>query len=353
MRTWLGFFLVLLSLACHAQQDSLIWSDEFNGSGVPDTTWSYDLGTNNGWGNSEIELYTSSTQNVRQDSGKLIVEARKQGYTWTSARIKTQKRFNFTYGKIVFSARLPVGSGTWPALWLLGESITSSGWPACGEIDVMENAGKNPRSVRSSLHTISSSGNTVNTNAIMVNNTTTQFHEYQAVWTPEKIQFSVDGILFYTYNPATKTNSNWPFKKPFFIIINLAMGGTFGSDPKYETNGLKNGVDPALNLARMELDYVRVYKLVYPASVEDPPSGDGSLNKQLFAPNPSSGKINLLFPLRHPGQGIIYNMMGVDVFRFQINPDKTDIDISFLPKGIYLLAITSGGEKRTQKLILQ
>ena len=275
------------------------------------------------------------------------------GSTWTSARIKTQKKFSFTYGKVVFSARLPVGIGTWPALWMLGESITTSGWPACGEIDVMENAGKNPGAIRSSLHTSSSYGNTVNTKAIMVSNTTTQFHEYQAVWTPEKIQFSVDGDLYYTYNPASKTNLNWPFNKPFFLIMNIAMGGNYGSDVRYETGGLKNGVDPALTLARMEVDWVRVYKLIYPASVDEPPSGLGVGNTFLLTPNPSTGTLNILSQSKHPGEGIIYNLTGVDVFRFQTDPDKTKIDISFLPRGVYFLSVVSDGETRTQKLVLQ
>ncbi|MEI6888940.1 MAG: family 16 glycosylhydrolase [Bacteroidales bacterium] len=354
MRTFFGVFLIFLSITCQAQKDSLIWADEFTGSGLPDSTfWSYDKGYGNGWGNSEIQLYTQNTSNVRQDSGLLIIEARKMGTTWTSARIKTQKKFSFTYGKVVFSARLPVGIGTWPALWMLGESITTSGWPSCGEIDVMENAGKNPGAIRSSLHTMSSYGNTMNTKVIMVDSTTTRFHEYEVLWTPEKIQFSVDGNLFYTYNPASKTNLTWPFTKPFFLIMNIAMGGTYGSDVRYETGGLKNGIDPALTLARMEIDWVRVYKLIYPASIDENPGNEGSGKNLLFTPNPSSGKIKLSIPATRPVNGVIYNLTGTDVFHFQANSNSSEVDVSFLPKGLYFLALTSAGETRTQKLVLQ
>ena len=356
MKYSLCVLLIFFSFAVQAQKDSLIWADEFNGTGAPDpANWSYDLGTNNGWGNNEIENYTNSTTNSKQDSGALVIQALKMGYTWTSARIRTQQKFSFTYGKIIFRAQLPAGSGTWPALWMLGESLNSVGWPSCGEVDVMENAGKNPGAIRSSLHTTSSYGNTVNTNATMITNPSTQYHDFEANWTPEKIEFRVDGLLFYTYNPVVKTSSNWPFNKPFFIIMNLAMGGNFGSDPKYETNGQKNGIDPALTSAKMKIDYVRVYKPVYPASVNELP-GDGQDDpgkNLLFEPNPTTGKIRLKLPGQHQAECVIYNLTGTEVFHFKTSISSGDIDISFLPKGMYFLAITYGQENKIQKLVLE
>ncbi len=256
--------MLFVSIATIAQErfDELIWSDEFNTTGAPNPTfWSYDLGTGQGgWGNNEVQSYTQSNSNIRQENGLLIIDAIKSGSAWTSARIKTQNKFNFTYGRVEFRAKLPTGSGTWPALWLLGESITSRGWPACGEIDVMEFVGKNPDEVHASLHSPSSFGNTQNTQTVQVPNASNSFKVYAVDWSPESIKFYVDDLLYYTYSPSNKNDSNWPFKDDFFIIINMAMGGNFGSDPQYETNGQRNGIDPNLTRATFEVDYVRVYQ---------------------------------------------------------------------------------------------
>jgi len=259
------FSLVLVTLVGGLQaQDygDLVWSDEFDINGAPSSAnWGYDLGNNNGWGNNEIQTYTNSSTNVRVENGLLVIEARKSGGSWTSARVQSQNKQSFTYGKIVYRAKLPAGSGTWPALWMLGASVSSGlSWPACGEIDVMEHVGKDPGNVHGSLHSPSSYGNTVNTGGTMVNTYSTAFHDYAVLWTPDKITFMVDDVPFYTYQPGTKNDQTWPFKAPFFMIMNVAIGGNWGSDPQYETGGLKNGVDPAVTLARMEVDYVRVYQ---------------------------------------------------------------------------------------------
>jgi beta-glucanase (GH16 family) len=240
--------------------NELVWADEFNTNGAPNPAfWSYDIGAS-GWGNNEVQNYTSANQNVRVENGSLIIDALKINDVWTSARIKSQGKKNFTYGRIIFRAKLPPGSGTWPALWLLGESVTSQGWPACGEIDVMEHVGKNPGVIMCALHTTSSSGNTQNVGSTTVGTFNTEFNLYEILWTADKIDFKVNGNTFYTYAPAVKNAATWPFNAHFFLIMNIAMGGNLGSDPQYETNGLKNGIDPALTQARMEVDYVRVYQ---------------------------------------------------------------------------------------------
>lgn len=264
----ISFFIVLLiSWGCNTQNETLLWSDEFSGKGAPDTTyWSYDLGAS-GYGNNEIQNYTNLLSNSRQENGLLLIEAHKSGNEWTSARLLSKNKLSFTYGKIVFRAKLPTGSGTWPALWMLGENCSVVGWPACGEIDVMEHVGKNPGIAQCALHTTSSFGNTVNKKEIAIPDYNTAFHLYEANWTPEKIEFSVDGKVYYTYNPSVKNKDTWPFDEPFFIIMNIAMGGNWGSETKYETNGLKNGIEPSLSSARMEVDYVRVFKTSKSVSV--------------------------------------------------------------------------------------
>lgn len=182
-------FLVLLSIGLNSYgQDcyQLVWSDEFDTPGSPDpAVWGYDLG-NSGFGNREIQNYTSSTENARIENGLLIIQAKKTGDGWTSARLKSQGKKSFTYGRIEFRAKLPAGSGTWPALWMLGESISTAGWPACGEVDIMEHVGKDPGKVHASLHTPSSYGATVNTAITTVTDFSTAFHVYAVDWTQDK-----------------------------------------------------------------------------------------------------------------------------------------------------------------------
>lgn len=256
MRQWFllpGWFLLI---SCTPSGHTrLVWSDEFDYTGQPDTTqWNYETGDgcpeNCGWGNNEVEVYTKDPANVRVENGALVIEAVKTAGQWTSARITTKSKMSFTYGRIEFRAKLPAGTGTWPALWMLGENITTKGWPACGEVDVMEHVGRNPGVVQSALHTPGSHGDTVNKGSIKVNAFDSDFHLYEAVWTADRIQFFADGTHYYTYQPASKNEGNWPFNGPFFVIINLAMGGNFGGPE----------IDPVLSKVRMEVDYVRVYE---------------------------------------------------------------------------------------------
>lgn len=272
-------FLIFLAICLNSTgQDcyQLVWSDEFDTPGSPDAAvWGYDLG-NSGFGNREIQNYTSSTENARIENGLLIIQAKKTGDGWTSARLKSQGKKSFTYGRIEFRAKLPAGSGTWPALWMLGESISTAGWPACGEVDIMEHVGKDPGKVHASLHTPSSSGATVNTAITTVADFSTAFHVYAVDWTQDKMDFYVDNTLYYTYAPSVKNSSTWPFDKPCFIIMNVAMGGNWGSDTKYESGGLKNGIDPSLSSVQMEVDYVRYYSKTEKPKI----SGKLSLTKE-------------------------------------------------------------------------
>lgn len=244
-----------------SQQEILVWSDEFNGSGSPDSAfWSFEKG-DHGWGNNEVQLYTDELRNARLEDGKLIIEAHKTHEGWTSARLVSHNKVAITYGRIDFRAKLPSGAGTWPALWLLGENIDTLGWPVCGEIDVMEHVGRIPTQVQCALHNAESNGDTRFKMPLTVNTYATEFHDYQLLWTPDRLEFRVDTTHYYTYRPEVKNGANWPYDAPFFFILNIAMGGNFGSDPRFETEGLKNGIDPTLETARMEVDYVRVYRL--------------------------------------------------------------------------------------------
>jgi beta-glucanase (GH16 family) len=236
-------------------KSELIWADEFDYAGQPDSLkWNYETGDGCpkicGWGNNEAQVYTKNPENVRVENGSLIIDAVKTSKGWTSGRITSQSKMHFKYGRVEFRAKLPAGAGTWPALWLLGAKIETTEWPACGEIDVMEHVGRNPGVVESALHTPSSFANTVNKGSTTVDTFQSDFHIYEVKWTPDRIQFLVDGLNFYTYQPSVKTATNWPFDDPFFIIMNLAIGGNKGG----------HAIDPALTEAHMDVDYVRVYR---------------------------------------------------------------------------------------------
>lgn len=232
----------------------LVWQDEFDTDGAPsDANWNYDIGRgSNGWGNNESQYYTNRTENVTVADGILKITARKENYEgaeYTSARMKTQDKFDFTYGRVDIRAKLAGGGGTWPALWMLGSNITTVGWPRCGELDIMEYVGNKPGIVQSAIHTPSSSGNTVNVKSTSITNETDEFHVYSVIWSEGQISFLVDDVRFYTYKPAVQDENTWPFDASQFLILNVAMGGTLGGS-----------IDPDFSESVMEIDYVRVYQ---------------------------------------------------------------------------------------------
>jgi len=232
----------------------LLWADEFDTSGSPDSNkWNYDIGTGDwGWGNNEAQYYTNKSENVKVEGGFLKITAKKESYEgseYTSSRLKTQGKFDFTYGRVEVRAKLPSGGGTWPAIWMLGSNISTVSWPACGEIDIMEHVGNNQGTVSSAMHTPSSNGATQNHGDQYFDDVSTAFHVYAVEWTEEKMVFSVDDKVHYTYNPSTKNSSTWPYDAPQFIILNVAMGGGYGG-----------AIDANFSSSTMEIDYIRVYQ---------------------------------------------------------------------------------------------
>lgn len=227
-----------------------IWADEFNNNGAPDPQkWGYAIGTgNNGWGNAEAQYYTNRLQNVEVSNGTLKIRAIKenhQGSAYTSARILTKGKFAFRYGRIEVRAKLPAGVGTWPAIWMLGGNIASAGWPASGEIDIMEHKGSALNKIYGTVHYPGHSGAKGPGGTTMLTDASTAFHKYTVDWTPTFLKWYVDDRLFYTFN----NSADVPFNHEFFILLNFAMGGHFGGP-----------IDPAFKAATFEIDYVRVYK---------------------------------------------------------------------------------------------
>ncbi|MBF4505794.1 family 16 glycosylhydrolase [Flavobacterium sp. JLP] len=228
----------------------LVWSDEFNTDGAPDATkWSYDLGRgDNGWGNSEKQNYTNAATNVIVQGGNLKITAKKEasgGADYSSARLKTDAKFAFTYGKVEVRAKLPIGAGTWPAIWMLGQNYATKAWPACGEIDIMEHVGNSQNLIHGTLHYPGHSAGNANTGSKTIPNVSTEFHVYKTIWSPASVKIYVDEDLIH----SVPNDGSLPFNSDFFLILNVAMGGTFGGN-----------IDAAFTQSSMEIDYVRVYQ---------------------------------------------------------------------------------------------
>lgn len=220
---------------------SLVWSDEFDGAAgtLPDATnWRFDVGTD--WGNQQLEFDTDRASNASMDgSGHLAITARQEafnGSAYTSARITTQGKQEFRYGRVTARIKLPVGQGIWPAFWLLGSNITSVGWPQSGEIDVMEYRGQEPRVVLGSVHGPGYSGGNALTRRFELQQARfdDDFHEFSIEWQADRIDFFVDRSLYHTVR-RTDVPGEWVFNQPFYIILNVAVGGTFVGSPNAQT----------------------------------------------------------------------------------------------------------------------
>jgi len=252
------FLILTLFTFGFAQNWQLVWQDEFNYNGVPDPTkWGYDTG-NNGWGNNELENYTASrTENARAENGTLIIEARRdwyQGIEYSSARLVTRTKGDWKYGRIEVKAKIPLGAGMWPAIWMLPTDWVYGGWPASGEIDIMENFALNgikPYSIEGNIHT-QSYNHTIGTNKGASKGNLSQiednYHIYAVNWYDNHLEFEVDGVVYFTF-ANEGTWQTWPYDQRFHLILNVAVGGQLGTTP-----------DPAIFPKKMIVDYVRVYQ---------------------------------------------------------------------------------------------
>ncbi|WP_437634087.1 RICIN domain-containing protein [Sorangium sp. So ce854] len=244
----------------------LVFSDEFNGangSAVDGSKWSAEIG-GQGWGNNELQYYTNRLENVRQENGSLVITATPQGASqygcwygacqYTSARLVSRGKFEFTYGRVEARIKVPRGQGLWPAFWMLGNDIGSVGWPNCGEIDIMENIGREPSTLHGSLHGPGYSGGnplTGRTNLPGGAALADAFHTYAVEWEPSAIRFYLDGNLYQTRTPAdVPAGAAWVYNHPFFMLLNVAVGGNWPGSPDGSTSFPQ----------QMLVDYVRVYQ---------------------------------------------------------------------------------------------
>ncbi len=263
--------LLALPVGCEVESDflfpervergwSVVWEDNFDGAAgeSPDAArWAFDLGRgDNGWGNAELQHYTDRANNVGQTGdGMLSITAIKEDFSgaeYTSARIKTQGRYATTYGRVEARIKLPAGAGIWPAFWMLGEDITSVGWPECGEIDIMEYRGQSTDVSVGSLHGPGYSGGNPLTDVFFLppdEHFDDDFHVFAVEWDPGRVAWYVDDVLYNVVTSASvPAGSRWVFDHPFFIILNVAVGGNFVGDPTADTAFPQT----------MLIDYVRV-----------------------------------------------------------------------------------------------
>jgi beta-glucanase (GH16 family) len=344
--------LIVILLASYyqinAQTWKLIWSDEFDGQSVNTSNWTYETGTGtNGWGNNELQYYTSRPENVTIENGMLVITARQESYSgrnYTSARMKTQGKKSFRFGKIEARMKLPIGQGSWPAFWMLGDNITFVGWPKCGEIDIMEHINSENK-VYGTLHWdnnghVSKGGSTFCD--------VTQFHVYSIEWNESIIQFFVDGQSYYYQSIANGINSTDEFQNPFFIILNLAIGGNWPGNP-----------DGTMQFPiKMYVDYVKAYELVTDIeNMNDEIPQEIKLEQNYPNPFNPETKIKYSVPETEFVSLKVYDILGNEISSL-VNETKTpgNYEIKFdgtsLSSGIYLAKLQVGNSFKMRKMIL-
>ncbi len=334
----------------------LVWSDEFNGTGaISSVNWFHQtqLPSGGSWFNGEIQHYTNRAVNSSQNGGSLNLIAKKESFTdqgrtkqFTSARLNS--KFAFKYGRVEVRAKLPMGVGTWPAIWMLGKNISeggaywqtqgfgTTGWPACGEIDIMEHWGTNQNFVQSAMHTPSSSGATVNHGGQTIPTASSAFHVYELEWSSEKMVFSVDGVVHYIYNPAVKDANTWPFDAEQYILLNIAIQPIIAASFMQDT---------------MEIDYVRIYQEGF-ASIKE----NKTEKSHTIFPNPANDNVTIDLGSNYIGniEVNIYSIQGkllksvnqqTDGNLLQIN------DLGNLPKGLYLINYKIDGTEYNHRFI--
>ncbi len=233
------------------------WQDDFNtGTAIDATKWSFETG-GNGWGNNELQYYTSGS-NSTIVGGNLMITAKKEsllGRDYTSSRMITKGKGDWLYGRFEIKAKLPKGRGTWPAIWMLSSDNAYGIWPSSGEIDIMEHVGYEPNNIHFSIHTAAYNhvNGTQKTTSKYISDATDSFHVYRLDWTPYAVRGYIDGVAYFEFLNNNTGFTAWPFNKPFHLILNLAVGGDWGG---------VQGVDNTIFPTAMLVDYVKVYKMI-------------------------------------------------------------------------------------------
>lgn len=340
--------------------DQLIWSDEFNTDGaVDESKWFHQtiFPVGNSWFSGEIQHYTDRVDNSYVEDGILNVVALKESFTnqgvtkqYTSARLNS--KIAFKYGRVEFRANLPAGVGTWPAIWMLGKNINENGaywqtqgfgtapWPDCGEMDIMEHWGADQNIVISAIHNpstfIASPGNVINGAGQFIPTASADFHVYALEWTAEKLVFSTDGVVHYTYQPAVKNTDNWPFDAEQYILMNVAI---------------LPSIHPAFTQSALQVDYIRIYG----ENMLGIADNGGNANIKAF-PNPVDALIRLELntTLNGPVTFDVFNMGGYLVYSTETNVENGNAqlkDLNALPNGLYVITYAKDGLSETIKFV--
>jgi beta-glucanase (GH16 family) len=346
-------FILLLTGINKAQNWQLVWSDEFNGTVLNDSNWTHEIG-GNGWGNGELQYYTDRDTNSYLENGYLIIQALEENYSswnYTSARLKTQGKKFFKYGKIMARIKLPYSQGIWPAFWMLGENIPSVGWPACGEIDIMEMIGGegNDNTVYGTAHWQDENGHHASygnsytlSSGIFADN----FHLFSIIWDDQRIKWYVDNQL---YNELDITPSSLSeFQNNFFIILNVAVGGSWPGYPDSTT------VFPQ----KMIVDYVKVYQDV-PNAVEQESGMPAEYHLYQNYPNPFNPETTIRYSLPESGNVTVkvFNMLGKEIAtlvngRKSAGDYKVAFDARNISSGMYFYSISTENYYQVRKMVL-
>ena len=301
-------------------QYALVWSDEFDNNELNLNKWTYDLGQGDwGWGNNELQFYTNNSANINVDSGYLHIIAKSQqfaGANYTSARIKTKDLYEFTYGKVEARIKIPYGQGFWPAFWMLGANIDDVSWPYCGEIDIMEHV--NNENVIHGTHHYDNNGHNYIGNSVVCD--ASEFQVYSIEWTPYSIKWYLNGSIYFQNSIDPSSVSKEEFHSPFFLLLNLAVGGLWPGNPDSSTNF------PGI----MMVDYVRVYQNEFTLIESENPNQ----NFKIY-PNPVKDVLNISKENFKSYQ--IFTIEGKEITP-SFKQQKT-INVSNLDSGFYCLKI--------------
>jgi beta-glucanase (GH16 family) len=334
--------------------NTLVWSDEFDiNGGINNTKWfpQTQLPNGNSWYNGELQHYTNRLVNSSITNGILSIVAKRETFTdqgktkqYTSARLNS--KFAFKYGRVEARAKLPIGAGTWPAIWMLGKNIIEPGgfwtstfgtasWPACGEIDIMEHWGTNQNVVSSAVHHPINGNLSVGeyiSNAQNIAGVSTDFHVYAVEWDAQKITFSVDGNNHLTYNPAVKNQYTWPFNAEQYILLNVAI------EPSVTAGFVQSA---------MEVDYVRVYQ----QTALENNNLEKETNLVLF-PNPATNEITLKTNENLLGSTVsVFSLLGQELDSLILNSEEITLNLSNYQSGIYILKVNSATGIQSYKFI--
>ncbi|HSN48093.1 MAG TPA: family 16 glycosylhydrolase [Flavobacterium sp.] len=331
----------------------LVWSDEFDTNGAVDASkWFHQtqIPAGGSWHNGEVQHYTNRIDNSVVNNGFLNIIAKKETYqnqgvtkSYTSARLNS--KFAFKYGRVEVRAKLPAGLGTWPAIWTLGKNVNENGaywdlqgfcttsWPACGEIDIMEHWGTNQNFAQSAMHTPSSFGGTINKGGQIIPTVSTAYHIYSLDWYANKMVFSVDGIVHYTYQPETLNSDTWPFDEEQYLLLNFAI---------------ESSIYPSFTQGAMEVDYVRVYQEKTLSTNENAATKVGIQ----LCPNPVQDVLTVHIPADFIGAKItIVSMQGQELANFISKEAILTINTSAYKSGVYLMRFSTNNESVSYKFI--